>query len=94
MTNLITRRGWIAGLAASIAAPPIVRASSLMPLRGAPLSTSGGLIRGGLSYEMFMRDFLAELSVQGSYSELSARQLRYGFGIGGLSDTAPAQEEA
>lgn len=43
MGKIITRRGIIGGLLGIIAAPAIVRAESLMPLRGAPLSDGSPL---------------------------------------------------
>lgn len=39
MTELLTRRGILAGIGLLIAAPAVVRVSSLMPIRGVPLST-------------------------------------------------------
>lgn len=38
MSKIITRRSMLAGLGALVAAPAIVPASSLMPLRGVPLA--------------------------------------------------------
>lgn len=58
---MIGRRGFIAGLASLIAAPAIVQASSLMPVRGIVMPVSfGEPLMAGLTAQVWDDQFFTE----------------------------------
>lgn len=71
---MIARRGFLIGLSAALAAPAIVRASSLMPVKRPPLITPARIIYGphmfvsGISEDVHNGRYFARVDLTSSLS--------------------------